>query len=208
MLKRSDKEKLISVLEKDFIRLDILIDDLIKTQKIIVICGPTGIGKSRLGIKIASLFNTDLISVDSMQVYQGMDIGTDKVNTSSYGIKQYMIDLFKPNHKLTVVEFRDIAVKILFDKFLKKDQIPVIVGGSGLYIKAIIDDMDRGPGEDHRFREEIEKNIDVYGLGKYYERLCKVDKAYASRISGNDKRRIIRAPIFQDAKIMGKGITI
>lgn len=79
MLKKTDKEKLISALEKDSIKLDILIDDLIKMQKIIIICGPTGIGKSRLGIKIASLFDTDIISADSMQVYRGMDIDRKSV---------------------------------------------------------------------------------------------------------------------------------
>jgi len=193
MLKKSDKEKLISVLGKDLIKMDTLIDDLIKTKKIIVICGPTGIGKSRLGINIASLFKTDIISADSMQVYRGMDIGTDKVDTTIYDIRQYMIDLFEPDHKLTVIEFRDSAIKIMLDQFLKKNRIPIIVGGSGLYIKAIIDDMDRGPGEDIKFREEIEKNIDIYGLDKYYERLCTVDKIYASKISRNDRRRIIRA---------------
>ncbi len=193
MLKKSDKEKLISVLEKDLIKLDILIDNLIKTQKIIVICGPTGIGKSRLGIKIASLFDTDIISADSMQVYRGMDIGTDKINTGIYGIRQYMIDLFEPDHKLTVMEFRNIAAKIIFEKFLERERIPVMVGGSGLYIKAIIDGIDRGPGEDSGFREKIEKNINIYGLDKYYKRLCEVDEAYALKISSNDRRRIIRA---------------
>ncbi len=193
MLKKTDKEKLISALEKDSIKLDILIDDLIKMQKIIVICGPTGIGKSRLGIKIASLFDTDIISADSMQVYRGMDIGTDKVNTSIYGIKQHMINLFEPDHKLTVMEFKDIAVRIISKKFLEKGRIPIIIGGSGLYIKAIIDGIDRGPGEDSGFREEIEKNIDIYGLDKYYKRLYEVDEAYALKISSNDRRRIIRA---------------
>lgn len=193
MFKKSDKKKLISVLKSNLIDLNVLIDELIKTKKIIIICGPTGIGKSKLGIEIASLFNTNLISADSMQIYQGMDIGTDKVNTAIYGIRQYMIDLFKPDHKLTVIEFRDIAIKIIIDQFFKKNRVPVIVGGSGLYVKAIIDDMDRGPGEDSRFREEMEKNIDMFGLDKYYKRLCRIDKTYASKISRNDKRRIIRA---------------
>jgi len=188
-----DKEKIVSTLENISISLDVLIDKLIKTRKIIVICGPTGIGKSRLGINIASLFDTDIISADSMQIYSGMDIGTDKINTGIYGIRQFMIDLFEPDHKLTVMEFKDIAIKVMFDEFLNKQRIPVIVGGSGLYIKAIIDDIDKGPGEDIAFRKEIEKDIEKNGPDKYYDRLLDVDKAYASKISKNDIRRIIRA---------------
>ena len=193
MIKKTDKKNLISFLKEDSIGIASLIDDLIKQQKIVVICGPTGIGKSRLGIEIASLFNTAIISADSMQVYRGMDIGTDKVNTGIYSIKQYMIDLFEPDHKLTVIEFKDIAARIMYGQFLEKKRIPLIVGGSGLYIKAIIDNMDSGPGEVAVFRKEMEKNIDIYGSGKYYKKLYKIDEAYAQKISSNDKRRIIRA---------------
>ena len=162
-------------------------------KKIIVICGPTGIGKTGLGINIAQVLNTDIISADSMQVYRGMDIGTDKADTSKYGIKQYMVDIFEPGHSLTVMEFSDNARGIISDRFFMKKRIPLIVGGSGLYIKSIIDDLDRGPGKDPDFRNKIEEDIDKNGLDKYYKELIEVDGDYASKISKNDQRRIIRA---------------
>ena len=170
-----------------------LLKRLIDDKKIIVICGPTGIGKTGLGINIARVLNTDIISADSMQVYRGMDIGTDKADTSKYGIKQYMVDIFEPGHSLTVMEFSDIARGIISDKFFIKKKIPLTVGGSGLYIKSIIDDLDRGPGKDPDFRNKIEEDIDKNGLDKYYRELMGIDEDYASKISKNDRRRIIRA---------------
>jgi tRNA dimethylallyltransferase len=170
-----------------------LLKRLIDDKKIIVICGPTGIGKTSLGINIAQVLNTDIISADSMQVYKGMDIGTDKINTGKYGIKQYMVDIFEPGHSLTVMEFSDIARNIISDRFFQKKKIPLIVGGSGLYIKSIIDDLDKGPGKDPDFRNRIEEDINRNGLQKYYKELMEIDRDYALKISKNDRRRIIRA---------------
>jgi len=156
-LQNKNIEKIMEVLNKNFINLEILIRKLKNSGKIIVICGPTGVGKSKLGIIISGLLNTDLISMDSMQVYRGMDIGTDKIDTKSKKIKQFMVDIFDPDHRLTVMEFRNIAVEIINKEFFDKDRIPLLVGGSGLYIKAVIDGLDKGPGEDSIFREEIKK---------------------------------------------------
>jgi len=158
-----------------------------------VICGPTGIGKSSLGINISSFLDTDVISVDSMQVYRGMNIGTDKIDTEKYGIKQYMVDIFEPDHKLSVMEFKNIVKNIIEKEFIKYRKIPVMVGGSGLYIRAIIDDLDKGPGEDREFRKSIGEDIKKRGSKKYYDRLLKIDRDYALKISENDSRRIIRA---------------
>jgi tRNA dimethylallyltransferase len=94
---------------------------------------------------------------------------------------------------LTVMEFRNIAVEIINKEFFDKDRIPLLVGGSGLYIKAVIDGLDKGPGEDSIFREEIKKNIEKHGLDKYYNILLEIDRPYALRIGRKDMRRIIRA---------------
>ncbi|TET51639.1 MAG: tRNA (adenosine(37)-N6)-dimethylallyltransferase MiaA [Actinomycetota bacterium] len=193
ILKISEFKELRNTLKKHSIDLDLLKDRLLSLKKIIVICGPTGIGKSKLGISMSGFLDTDIISVDSMQIYRGMDIGTDKINTENYGIKQYMIDLFDPDHKLTVMEFRNIAKKIISEEFIKSCKIPVMVGGSGLYIKAIIDDLDKGPGEDREFRRGIEEDIKKNGPKKHYGRLLEIDRDYALKISENDSRRIIRA---------------
>ncbi|MES0342385.1 MAG: tRNA (adenosine(37)-N6)-dimethylallyltransferase MiaA, partial [Candidatus Humimicrobiaceae bacterium] len=193
ILKTSEFEKLTNTLKKNSIDLALLKDKMLSRKKIIVICGPTGIGKSKLGISMSGFLGTDIISVDSMQIYRGMDIGTDKINSKKYGIKQYMIDLFDPDHKLTVMEFRNMAKQIISQEFIKFRKIPVMVGGSGLYIKAIIDDLDKGPGEDRKFRKGIEEDIKKNGSKKYYDRLLEIDRDYALKISENDSRRIIRA---------------
>jgi tRNA dimethylallyltransferase len=192
-LQNKNRGKVVSALDKDYINLEILIRKLKTSKKIILICGPTGVGKSKLGITISDLLNTDLISMDSMQVYRGMDIGTDKLNTNSKKINQFMVNIFDPDHKLTVMEFRNIAVEIINREFFNNEKIPVLVGGSGLYIKAVIDGLDKGPGEDSDFRKEIKKNIEKYGPDKYYNILLKIDRPYALRIERNDIRRIIRA---------------
>ena len=107
----------------------------------VLICGPTGIGKSKLGIEIAKIFGTDIISADSMQVYKGMDIGTDKIDSVAYGVKQHMIDLCHPDHKMTVKEFKDMTEEMLVEEFRKEKKVPIVVGGSGMYIKAIINEL-------------------------------------------------------------------
>ena len=89
ILKKNDYKKLAGTLAKHSIDIDLLKDKLLSRNEIIVICGPTGIGKSKLGISMSGFLDTDIISVDSMQIYRGMDIGTDKINTEKYGIKQY-----------------------------------------------------------------------------------------------------------------------
>ena len=193
ILKKSEYKKLTGTLTKHSIDIDLLKNKLIDLQKIIVICGPTGIGKSNLGITISAFLETDIISVDSMQVYRGMNLGTDKVDTEKYGIKQYMVDIFEPDHKLSVMEFKNNAKNIIEEEFIKFRKIPVMVGGSGLYIRAIIDDLDKGPGEDREFRKVIEDDIKKNGPKKHYNKLLKIDSEYALKISENDSRRIIRA---------------
>ncbi|HEX7561619.1 MAG TPA: tRNA (adenosine(37)-N6)-dimethylallyltransferase MiaA [Candidatus Humimicrobiaceae bacterium] len=112
-------------------------------KKIIpIICGPTCTGKSALAFNLAKIFETDIISIDSMQVYKGLDIGTDKYDSSQIGINQYMTDIFKPDHKLTVVEFRDICRNTIEEEFFNKGRIPIMAGGSGLYLRAVIDELD------------------------------------------------------------------
>jgi tRNA dimethylallyltransferase len=179
-----------------------------------VICGPTCTGKSILAFNLCKIFETDIISIDSMQVYKGLDIGTDKYDSSRIGIKQYMTDIFEPDHKLTVVEFRDICRNIMEEEFFKKGKIPVMAGGSGLYLRAVIDELDfttdndkvTGSGSNYdrvgitgkdekKIREELYSQAESSedGLLGLYIKLKQVDPLYAAKISPNDKKRIIRA---------------
>lgn len=188
-----EKNKIIALLGKEKIALPGLIDLLTGKKWIIVICGPTGIGKSKIGINLALLLDSNIISVDSMQVYKKMNIGTDKIGTEKYGIKQYMTDIFDPDHKLSVVEFKNECREVIDKQFFKKNKVPIMLGGSGMYIKAVIDDIDKIPGEDKNIRKRLNEEIKNDGLEKQYEKLKEVDSEYAAKISSNDKKRIIRA---------------
>jgi len=166
---------------------------LLDNKNLIIICGPTCCGKTEVALNLALLFGTNIISADSMQAYKYMDIGTDKQNLERYHIKQYMVDVCDPNHNMTAVEFRDIARKVMQKDFFEKNKIPIIVGGSGLHIRAIIDDLMYAPDADAKIRKEIKQGIKEKGLKNFYEKLKSIDEHYASKISENDERRIIRA---------------
>ena len=193
ILNNFGKNKTIERLDKAKIALPDLTKHLIDNNYIIVICGPTGIGKSKIGINLAMLLGSNIISADSMQVYKKMDIGTDKLRTEKYEIKQFMTDIFDPDHKLSVVEFKNDCREIIDKQFFKIKKVPIMLGGSGMYIKAVIDDIDKIPGEDKAIRKRLDEEIKRHGLEKQYKKLKVVDSEYAGKISSNDKKRIIRA---------------
>ena len=191
------KKSLIKSIQNKLKNNDICLDELIKKltdlKKVIVICGPTCAGKSRIGVIMAKLLDTDIISVDSIQVYRGMDIGTDKYDLAGFEIKQYMTDLFDPDHDLSIKEFKEICDEIIKDNFFTRDKIPLLVGGSGLYIRGIISGIDPVPDKNKELRKRLKEDIENYGLEKYYLKLKKIDPYYAKKVSENDQRRIIRA---------------
>ncbi|GAH10186.1 unnamed protein product, partial [marine sediment metagenome] len=171
IVKKIDLSLIKSKLKNDHINFNKLLEELINQKKVIVICGPTCAGKSRIGIILAKLLNTDIISVDSMQVYRGMDIGTDKYNIKDYGIKQFMIDTFEPDHNLSVIEFKEMCRDIIEKNFFYARKIPLLVGGSGLYIRGVINDMDPVPAENKSVRKRLKEEIKNKGLKKYYLKL-------------------------------------
>jgi len=180
-------------LKKNGIDIKKISDGLINLKKILVICGPTCAGKSKIGIILAKLLYTDIISMDSMQVYRYMDTGTDKYNTGRYQIVQYMTDIFDPDKNLTVVEFKNLCDEIIKEKFFKLSRIPLLVGGSGLYIRSVVNGIDRVPDENRKIRNKLKEEIKKYGTLKYYLKLKELDSEYAEKISENDIRRIVRA---------------
>lgn len=176
-------------------QIDKIKDRLLKGNYLIVICGPTAVGKTSLAIELAGILDTDIISFDSMQVYKGLDIGTDKYKERNKKINQYMVDLFEPDYQMTVIGFRDICRKVIED-FFDKDKIPLLVGGSGLYLKAVLEDLDFTGGKNHAenlYRKEIKDDIKKQGIESIYQRLKDIDPSYADKISQNDEKRIIRA---------------
>lgn len=157
-------------------------------EKVIVIVGPTGVGKTKLSVDLARHFNTEIISADSMQIYKGMDIGTAKVRKDeAFGIKHHLIDIKEIEESYSVFESQ-INIRKKITEINKMDKIPIIVGGTGLFIKAAL--------YDYTFLKEENKETQTYeGISneELYEKLASVDKESANKIHINNRRRIIRA---------------
>ncbi len=163
-------------------------------NKIIVLVGPTAVGKTYTSVELAKLYNTEIISADSMQIYKGMDIGTAKVTEEEkQGIKHHMIDLINPDESYSVSEFKHDAEKII-DDILCKNKTPIIVGGSGLYVNSLIYDLDFGNAKsDNKIRDFYTKYYEDNGEDALYEKLKEVDPLSAEKIHKNNVKRVIRA---------------
>ena len=164
--------------------------DKIKT---IVIVGPTASGKTDLSIKIAKEFNGEIISADSMQVYKGLEIASAApTKEEQRGIPHYFVGNKEPDSQFTVCDFVNEANDIILDIY-KRNKLPIIVGGTGLYVDSLINNIDFGINSTENIREELNKKVDEIGLDFLYKELLMIDKDYAEKISINDKKRIIRA---------------
>jgi len=162
----------------------------VDARAVIVICGPTCSGKTSIAIKLAGILSTDIVSIDSMQVYKGMNIGTDKYDVTKYGIRQYMVDVVSPDVNFTVVDFRQMCRDVIQKKFFDKKKIPILAGGSGLYLRAVTDELGfTGSEAISRHDDMIDKSKNL----ELYQELASIDPAYAAKISCNDIKRIIRA---------------
>lgn len=158
-------------------------------NKIILLLGPTGVGKTDVAIELARLLKTEIISADSMQIYKGMDIGTGKASPEQLSaVKHHMIDIIEPGDTFSAGRYIE-AVKPIIERLHAKGKIPLITGGTGLYVKAMTRGLFEGPSADDVLRESL-KAQDVLIL---HERLKSKDPDAAGRIKPNDKRRIIRA---------------
>ena len=159
-------------------------------KKLIVILGPTASGKSGLAVKLAKKFNGEIISADSRQVYKGMDIGTGKVTKKEMeGIFHYLLDVVSPKRRFTVFQYRKLAINAI-NKILKKGKIPVLCGGTGFYIQAVVDGIlipEVPP--DWKLRKKLEKK----SLKELFFQLKKLDPKRAKKIDKKNPRRLIRA---------------
>lgn len=164
--------------------------------QVIVIGGPTATGKTDLALDVAELLGgpeaVEIINADSMQVYRGMDIGTAKQPTDRRrGIVHHLLDVWPIEHQVTVADYQDRARECV-DQIRSRSRIPMLVGGSGLYIKAVIDDLDF-PGTDPEVRERLEDELRVQGTFALHRRLARLDPPAAERILSTNGRRIVRA---------------
>jgi len=159
-------------------------------NNLIVILGPTASGKSELAVKLAKQFNGEIINADSRQVYQGTDIGTAKLTKKQMaGIPHYLIDIVNPNQEFTLAQYKKLAVKTIRD-IQKRGRLPFLVGGTGLYIQAVVDNLQIPQVKPNKkIRDKLEK----LGNQQLFNRLKKLDALTAKTIDQNNKRRLIRA---------------
>jgi tRNA dimethylallyltransferase len=163
-------------------------------QKLIVLIGPTAVGKTRTSIHLARLFNAEIISGDSMQIYKGMDIGTAKITEEEMeGIPHHLIDIKDPQESFSAAEFQQIVREKISD-IHSRGKIPMIAGGTGLYIQSVIFDYQftDAPG-DVEYRTVLEQKVKDKGIGPLYELLQSIDPEAAKNIHPNNTRRVIRA---------------
>jgi len=164
------------------------------SKKIVVVCGPTASGKTALSIALAKAFDGEVVSADSMQIYRGMDIGTAKPTLEEReGIPHHMLDVAEPGESYSVSRYVQEATACVED-ILSRGKLPIVCGGTGLYIDGLIRGTDFQPaGTDNGIREELEKEWEEQGAEAMMARLAAVDSQSAERLHLSDKRRILRA---------------
>jgi len=172
-----------------------------KEKLLIVITGPTATGKTDFSIKLAREIGGEIISADSMQVYRGLDIGTDKISKEiREKIPHYLIDIREPDEPFSVADFVREADKAIAE-IRKKDKYPIVVGGTGFYIRALLYGLPDVPPGSEEIRKELKKlsNEEIYNL------LLEVDRESAERIGKSDRKRLIRA--YEVYKLTGKPLS-
>ena len=162
-------------------------------EKVIVICGPTASGKTSLSIELAKRIDGEIVSCDSMQIYQEMDIGTAKPTQEELqGIKHYLLDFVSPEERYSVADYKRDAKKAI-KEIIEKGKKPIVVGGTGLYIDSLIYEIEYPNIEfDEEYRQKLEKRAELEGLEKLYEEAGKIDPLAIQKISSNDEKRILR----------------
>ncbi|NMA14679.1 MAG: tRNA (adenosine(37)-N6)-dimethylallyltransferase MiaA, partial [Clostridia bacterium] len=180
---------------------------MIEKEKVAVIVGPTAVGKTELSIRIADLLGAEIISGDSMQVYRDMDIGTAKIREeemyapSGRKIPHRMIDIVNPDEVFSVADYQKMVRKTI-SELNKERKLPLIVGGTGLYINSVIDPYNfTEMNFDGEYRQSKWEEAEKYGSHLLHKELSGINKAAAEKIHPNDTKRIIRAlEIFRQTK--------
>ena len=160
---------------------------------IIFLVGPTSVGKTALAISLAQWLNTEIISADSRQIYRYLDIGTGKPSQAQLElVPHHLISIVYPDEEFTVADYLKRCLTLV-EEFNQKQKIPLIVGGTGLYIKALVRGLFGGPGADRRLKPEMKKWVKEKGISDLYLKLQEVDPEAAKKIHPHDERRITRA---------------
>lgn len=168
-------------------------------QPLVILTGPTAVGKTKLSIGLAKAINGEIISADSMQVYKYMDIGSAKIRESEMeGVRHFLVDELEPWEEFHVVRFQEMA-KTAMAEIYARGKIPILVGGTGFYIQAVLNDIDFTENEENtEFRKKLEKEAAAFGAEVLHQRLQQVDPVSAEQIHANNVKRVIRALEFYE----------
>ncbi|RYM05644.1 tRNA (adenosine(37)-N6)-dimethylallyltransferase MiaA [Sporolactobacillus sp. THM7-7] len=163
-------------------------------EKVVVIVGPTAVGKTKLSIILAKRFAGEIINGDAMQVYRGLNIGTAKITADeAEGVPHHLIDIRDPGEEYTAADFQKDARRVI-DEVSQRGKLPILVGGTGFYVKAALFDYRfSSPGADPAFRTEMENLVKKRGTAALHERLKAIDPKSAARIHPHNIVRVIRA---------------
>lgn len=163
-------------------------------KPLIVLTGPTAVGKTALSIRLAKSIGGEIISADSMQVYKHMDIGSAKIKPEEMkGVPHYLVDVLEPSEEFHIARFQKMA-KAAMKEIYERGHIPILVGGTGFYIQSITRDIDFTENDgDMSYRHELEQFAEKHGGEELYKRLQKVDPKSAEEIHANNVKRVIRA---------------
>jgi tRNA dimethylallyltransferase len=161
-------------------------------KKVAALVGPTAVGKTELALEVAERLDAEIVSIDSMQVYEGMDIGTAKPSAQERDrVRHHLVSIRAPDHDLTVAEFQALA-RTAIDDISARGKLPLLVGGSGLYLRAVIDELDF-PARSIEVRNQLEAEAGEVGAEALHARLSSLDPKAAARIEPGNERRTIRA---------------
>ena len=165
-----------------------------KKIPLVILTGPTAVGKTNLSIQLAKKMNMEIISADSMQIYKYMDVGSAKVTEDEMnGVKHYLIDEVTPDYSFSVSEFQERANDYI-NQIVKKGKLPLVTGGTGLYLNSLIYNMDFAKSDaDNELREMLRVELEENGIDYMYEKLKSLDVEAANRIHKNNTKRVIRA---------------
>lgn len=163
-------------------------------KPLIILTGPTAVGKTELSILLAKEIGAEIISADSIQVYKYMDIGSAKITKEEMqGIKHYLVDELNPSEEFNVFKFKEMALKYM-DEIYSKGKIPIIAGGTGFYIQSVLYDIDFSESDDdHVYRKELEAAAIEKGYEYLHDKLKEVDFVTAKKVHPNNVKRVIRA---------------
>ena len=164
----------------------------VDARPLLLVVGPTASGKTDLGIALALALDGEVINADSMQLYRGMDIGTAKLPLSQRGaVRHHLLDIWDLRHSASVAEYQALARSVV-DDVHARDRLPIVVGGSGLYIRALCDDLSF-PGTDPEVRRRWEARLDREGPEALHRELARLDPVSAASILPANGRRLVRA---------------